>query len=95
MKMRIVSAVLIAALAAAPLAAHADGKMTVAYAGSMGVVMDHGLGPSFTKQTGVAYQGIGQGALALAHLLAAGTMSLTLAHQPWVGQALAVTTTIS
>jgi molybdate/tungstate transport system substrate-binding protein len=48
--------------------------MTVAYAGSMGVVMDHGLGPAFTKQTGVAYQGIGQGALALAHLLAAGTM---------------------
>ncbi|MHB1505142.1 MAG: conjugal transfer protein TrbL family protein [Sulfobacillus sp.] len=28
-------------------------------------------------------------------MLAAGTLSLTLAHQPWVGQALAVTTTIS
>jgi molybdate/tungstate transport system substrate-binding protein len=43
----------------------------VAYAGSMGVVMDRVLGPTFEKAHGVQFQGIGMGAYALARLLAA------------------------
>jgi molybdate/tungstate transport system substrate-binding protein len=55
-------------LGAAP--AMAGGKIIVAFAGSMGVVMDRGLGPAFTAQTGTQVQGIGQAAMGLAHLLA-------------------------
>ncbi len=55
-------------LGAAP--AWAQGEMTVAFAGSMGVVMDRGLGPAFSARTGVGFQGIGQAAMGLAHLLA-------------------------
>ncbi len=62
------------ALFAAGLApAWAAGEITVAFAGSMGVVMDRGIGPAFTKATGTAFHGIGQAAMALAHLLAAKT----------------------
>jgi molybdate/tungstate transport system substrate-binding protein len=50
--------------------AMASGKITVAFAGSMGVVMDHGLGPAFTASSGTQVQGIGQAAMGLAHLLA-------------------------
>lgn len=46
-------------------------KITVAFAGSMGVAMDKGIGPAFEAKTGTEYQGIGQAALGLAHLLAA------------------------
>lgn len=42
----------------------------VAYAGSMGVVMDRDLGPAFAKAHGAQYQGIGQGSYALARLIA-------------------------
>jgi len=56
-------------LAAGVAPAKADGTFTVAFAGSMGVVMDKGLGPAFQAQTGTQYQGYGQGALALAHLI--------------------------
>jgi len=56
------------ALAALP--AQAAGKITVAFAGSMGVVMDRGIGPAFTAATGTQFQGIGQAAMGLAHLLA-------------------------
>ena len=42
----------------------------VAYAGSMGVVMDRDLGPTFAKAHGAQYQGIGQGSYALARLIA-------------------------
>nr|WP_224055058.1 extracellular solute-binding protein [Celerinatantimonas diazotrophica] len=42
----------------------------VTYAGSMGVVMDKVLGPAFAKQNGVHFQGQGQGAYGMAHLLA-------------------------
>lgn len=42
----------------------------VAYAGSMGAVMDQHIGPAFAKAHDVQYEGIGQGAYALAHLLA-------------------------
>lgn len=45
--------------------------LRVAYAGSMGVVMDRHLGPAFAQTEGIDYQGIGQGAYGLARLLAA------------------------
>jgi len=48
---------------------------TVAFAGSMGVVMDKGLGPAFSEKTGVRYQGIGEASLGFAHLLAAKSLS--------------------
>ncbi|MDD2877347.1 MAG: extracellular solute-binding protein [Acidiphilium sp.] len=52
----------------------ASGTITVAYAGSMGVLMNKGLGPAFEKQSGITFHGLGQGAFALAHLIAAKTM---------------------
>ncbi|MDE1896705.1 MAG: substrate-binding domain-containing protein [Rhodospirillales bacterium] len=67
-------------LLAAPLALAAAGRafaaeaITVAYAGSMGKLMDKGMNPSFTAATGVSVHGIGQGALALAHLITGGAM---------------------
>ena len=67
-------------LLAAPLALAAAGRafaaqaVTVAYAGSMGKLMDKGMNPSFTAATGVSVHGIGQGALALAHLITGGAM---------------------
>jgi molybdate/tungstate transport system substrate-binding protein len=51
--------------------ARAEGTITVAYAGSMGVLMDKGIGPAFTAQTGITFHGIGQAALGLSHLIAA------------------------
>ena len=45
--------------------------LRVAYAGSMGVVMDSAAGPAFAKDHHATYQGIGQGSYALARLLAA------------------------
>ncbi|MGH8153810.1 MAG: extracellular solute-binding protein [Rhodanobacteraceae bacterium] len=45
--------------------------LRVAYAGSMGTVMDGALGPAFAATHDVRYQGIGQGSYALARLLAA------------------------
>ena len=48
--------------------------LRVAYAGSMGAVMDRGLGPAFAKAHGVTYQGIGQGSYGLARLIAARQM---------------------
>jgi molybdate/tungstate transport system substrate-binding protein len=42
----------------------------VAYAGSMGAVMDLHLGPDFAKTRGVDYRGEGQGAYGLARLIA-------------------------
>ncbi|MGC9269508.1 extracellular solute-binding protein [Acidiphilium sp.] len=52
----------------------AGGTLTVAYAGSMGVLMNKGLGPAYEKQSGETFHGMGQGAFALAHLIAAKTM---------------------
>jgi molybdate/tungstate transport system substrate-binding protein len=63
-----------AALGASARRAAAAGKITVAYAGSMGVVMDQGIGPAFAAASGTQFQGIGQASMALAHLLAAKTM---------------------
>lgn len=44
--------------------------LRVAYAGSMGVLMDHDLGPAVAAAQHARYQGIGQGSYALARLLA-------------------------
>lgn len=52
-----------AALAATPL--------TVAYAGSMGAVMDKALGPAFDAANGAHFHGVGEGAYGLARLIAA------------------------
>jgi molybdate/tungstate transport system substrate-binding protein len=60
-----------AALALCTVQARADGTVTVAFAGSMGVLMDKGIGPAFTAQTGTKFHGMGQAALGLAHLIAA------------------------
>ncbi len=67
-------------LLAAPLALAATGRavageaISVAYAGSMGRLMDKGMNPAFTAATGVAVHGIGQGAVALARLITGGAM---------------------
>jgi molybdate/tungstate transport system substrate-binding protein len=56
-------------LAASLSSASAQGTIRVAYAGSMGVVMDRFLGPEFAKMNDATYQGIGQPAYALARLI--------------------------
>ncbi|MFM2480873.1 extracellular solute-binding protein [Celerinatantimonas sp. YJH-8] len=50
--------------------AQAAENIHVTYAGSMGVVMDKVLGPAFAQQNNVHFQGQGQGAYGMAHLLA-------------------------
>ena len=52
----------------APVAQAAD-IIRVAYAGSMGVVMDRFIGPAFAKANNAEFQGIGQGAYGLARQL--------------------------
>ncbi|MGC8508166.1 MAG: extracellular solute-binding protein [Thiomonas sp.] len=49
----------------------AEPVLSVAYAGSMGALMDKALGPTIAKQDHVQYQGQGAGAFGLAHLIAA------------------------
>jgi molybdate/tungstate transport system substrate-binding protein len=49
--------------------AHASDVIRVAYAGSMGVVMDRFIGPAFAKANNIEFQGIGQGAYGLARQL--------------------------
>lgn len=68
---RILLALLLLALINTTVAAQATHTLRVAYAGSMGVVMDNAAGPAFAKAHATAYQGIGQGSYALARLLAA------------------------
>lgn len=46
-------------------------SLQVAYAGSMGVIMDRFLGPGFASAHSVQYQGVGQGSFALARLILA------------------------
>jgi molybdate/tungstate transport system substrate-binding protein len=48
--------------------------LRVAYAGSMGAVMDQKIGPAFAKSHDLEYQGLGQASYALAHLLASKQM---------------------
>ncbi|MGK3142208.1 extracellular solute-binding protein [Pantoea sp. C2G6] len=52
------------------ISALAGSDIHVTYAGSMGKVMDEGLGPAFARQQGGNYQGQGQGAYGMARLLA-------------------------
>lgn len=59
-------------LSAAALPTLAADNIRVAYAGSMGVVMDKFIGPAFADQQHVNYQGQGEGAYGLAKLLASG-----------------------
>lgn len=67
-------------VAAVPLAlavagrARAAGVVSVAYAGSMGRLMDKGMDPAFTAATGLAVRGRGQGAMALARLITGGAL---------------------
>src|ERR1700738_3877534 len=49
--------------------AQAADAFRVAYAGSMGALMDRFIGPAFAKANAVEYQGIGQGAYGLARQL--------------------------
>ncbi|WP_404548650.1 extracellular solute-binding protein [Dyella jejuensis] len=51
--------------------AQTEPVLHVAYAGSMGVVMDNAAGPAFAHAHRAVYQGTGQGSYALARLLAA------------------------
>jgi len=60
---------LLISLSSAVLAADAP-VLRVAYAGSMGVVMDQSLGPAFAKAHDARFEGVGQGSFALARLLA-------------------------
>ncbi|OZB70050.1 MULTISPECIES: extracellular solute-binding protein [unclassified Thiomonas] len=53
------------------VASAAEPVLSVAYAGSMGALMDKALGPAIAKQDKVQYQGQGAGAFGLAHLIAA------------------------
>jgi len=71
MRRRLVLAAPVIPVLSAMRSAHAAGVLKVAYAGSMGVVMDKALGPAFATANGVAFQGTGQGAYGLARLLAA------------------------
>ena len=57
-------------IASAPAFA-AEPVLAVAYAGSMGALMDKALGPAIAKNAHVQYQGQGAGAFGLAHLIAA------------------------
>lgn len=52
------------------LSVQAAQDIRVTYAGSMGVVMDKYLGPTFANKQHANYQGQGQGAYGMAHLLA-------------------------
>uniref|UniRef100_E6PF18 Putative ABC-type transport system, periplasmic component n=1 Tax=mine drainage metagenome TaxID=410659 RepID=E6PF18_9ZZZZ len=53
-------------------------SLRIAYAGSMGAVMDRGLGPRFARSAHLNYQGIGAGAYGLARLIAAGRLQADL-----------------
>jgi len=67
---RAVVAALLTAGALGPLAAYAAEPIHITYAGSMGVVMDKFLGPTFAAREQLEYQGQGQGAYGMARLLA-------------------------
>ncbi len=67
-RVRLICAGVIALLCWAPSFAFGQ-QLQVAYAGSMGVVMDRFLGPDFARTHAVEYQGIGQGSYGLARLI--------------------------
>lgn len=65
--------VLFLATTALPIQAK-NKSITIAFAGSMGALMNKKIGPSFATQANVNYRGIGEGAWALARLIASGRM---------------------
>ncbi|MHB1951089.1 MAG: extracellular solute-binding protein [Acidiferrobacteraceae bacterium] len=68
-------ALAVAALASGRQAAGAElAPLQVAYAGSMGALMDEGVRPAVARDLGIALRGRGQGAFALARLIAAGSI---------------------
>jgi molybdate/tungstate transport system substrate-binding protein len=68
MRRVIVCFVMIAALWAAPGTA-AQLPIRVLYAGSLVAFMENGLGPMFSRATGIAFEGRGGGSVALAHMI--------------------------
>lgn len=70
MRRALCCAVLLLAVLSGPVVA-ATPVLRVAYAGSMGAVMDRALGPAFAKTSDVTFQGIGRGSYGLARLIAA------------------------
>src|SRR5271155_1407801 len=54
---------------------NAKTTLVVAYAGSMGPLMDQYVGPNFAQVHDVEYQGIGNGSFALARMIAAGQIN--------------------
>ncbi|WP_413736292.1 extracellular solute-binding protein [Sodalis sp. RH21] len=71
MNRKYIGAMVMCALGAfSSLNAAAAEDIRVTYAGSMGVVMDKYLGPTFAKNEHLTYQGQGQGAYGMARLLA-------------------------
>ncbi|HUW97945.1 MAG TPA: extracellular solute-binding protein [Acidiferrobacter sp.] len=75
MHSRWLSAFLLSSTLISASPAFAKPALIVAYAGSMGVVMDRYLGPTFCKIHGCAYEGQGQGAYGLAHRITARALS--------------------
>ena len=67
---RCIKAFLVTGVLMATSPAFAKPSLQIAYAGSMGVVMDRYLGPAFCKAHGCVYEGQGQGAYGLAHRIA-------------------------
>ena len=79
MRRRILLVAALAFVGAMPRALSASPKtLRIAYAGSMGAVMDRALGPQFARNAHVTYQGIGAGAYGLAHLIASGRLQADL-----------------
>lgn len=50
-------------------AADSEQTVSVLYAGSLGAVMENGIGPAFAKATGAGYQGEAQGSLGAAQMI--------------------------
>jgi molybdate/tungstate transport system substrate-binding protein len=61
--------VLLVLALATPRAASSEEGVSVLYAGSLAGVMENGLGPAFTRATGIAYQGEAQGSLGGARMI--------------------------
>jgi molybdate/tungstate transport system substrate-binding protein len=61
--------VLLALALATPRADGSEEGVSVLYAGSLAGVMENGVGPAFTRATGVAYQGEAQGSLGGARMI--------------------------
>jgi len=74
--MSVVAAIVTPLICAGIVVPSADAAevLRVAYAGSMGVLMDQSIGPMFGKANNVEFQGIGQGAYGLARQLESGLL---------------------